>query len=320
MLPKVPASYFQERQGVLRVASLLQACRLIWRETPNADVGIDGQIELVNDDGEATGALVAVQIKSGRSYLNDGGAFWKYYPSDKHRLYWEHHPLPVLLMLHDPEDDLVCWVDARRVLRSDQHRTTFIPVPKRNVLSEKSRAALFESVGSTGAGMLAPETLLRHMVLAANPSASFPLTYLDIFAAGLVDIGRKLFFSAGLCWEIAEFRCEDGPVGMGATERNFMDGYLSLLAEQNLALVDYSDFLIDVRERDLFPTFIAPLTSRGRAVRDLARAFGGIGAPHELTEGSVRISPCHDGVLRHAANSALVDRLRTRFAADAREQ
>jgi hypothetical protein len=37
-------------------------------------VGVDGQVELVNDDGEATGALVAVQIKSGRSYLNDAGA------------------------------------------------------------------------------------------------------------------------------------------------------------------------------------------------------------------------------------------------------
>lgn len=319
MLPKVPPNYFQERQGVLRVAGLLQACRLIWRETANADVGIDGQIELVNDDGEATGAIVAVQIKSGRSYFIDGGAFWKYYPSEKHRLYWEHHALPVLLMLHDPDDDVVYWVDARRVLRSDQHKTQFIPVPKNNSLTEGSRRALFESVGGTGVGLMEPEALLRHMVITESTSASFSMTYFDIFAAGLVDIGRKLFFSAGLCWEIAEFRNEHGPIGMGGVEQAFMDGYLSLLAEQNVAVVDYSDFLIDIRDREVFPTFIAPLTSRGRAVRDLARALGGVGAPYELTEGRVRISPDFDGPLRLAANAAVVDRLRARFINSGRQ-
>ncbi len=316
MLPKVTANYFQERHGVLRVATLLQACRLIWRETPNADVGIDGQIELVNDEGEATGALVAVQVKSGRSYLIDGGAFWRYYPSEKHRLYWERYALPVLLMLHDPESDDVYWVDARRVVRSDQHRTQFIPVPKENVLTSASRGALFESAGGPGAGLMDPDPLLRHMVLTASPSASFPMTYLDIFAAGLVDIGRKLFFSAGLCWEIAEFRCPDGPIGLGGAELPFLDGYLSLLAQQNLALVDYSDFLIDIRDRDMFPTFLAPLTSRGRSVRDLARELGGDGAPYELTEGRIRLSPDFDGLRRLAANAALIDRLRSRFAAD----
>ena len=238
-LPKLPANYFQEREGVLRVALLVQQCRLVWRGTPNADVGVDGQLEFVNDDGEATGALVAVQIKSGRSYLNDGGGFWKYYPSDKHRLLWEQHALPVLLMLHDPDSDRVYWVDARRVLRSDQHKTAFIPVPKSNLLTEASRRALFESVGANCTGLLEPQHLLRHMVLTTTGNASFPISYFDIFAAGLVDIGRKLFFSAGLCWEIAESRIEDGPIGMGGVEQDFMDRYLALLAEQNIAVVDY---------------------------------------------------------------------------------
>jgi hypothetical protein len=316
MLPKVTSSYFQERQGVLRVASLLQACRLIWRETPNADVGIDGQVELVNDEGEATGSLIAVQVKSGRSYLVDGGDFWTYYPSEKHRRYWEHHALPVLLMLHDPDSDIVYWVDARRVLRSDQHSTQFIRVPKKNVLTEASRRVLFESVGSTGTGLMEPEALLRHMVLTASSCASFQMTYFDIFAAGLVDIGRKLFFSAGLCWDIAEYRNESGPIGMGGVEQAFMDAYLSLLAEQNIAIVDYSDFLIDIRDREMFPMFIAPLTSRGRAVRDLARDLGGVGAPYELTEGCMRISRDFDGPRRFAANVAVMERLRGRFSGE----
>jgi hypothetical protein len=219
-------------------------------------------------------------------------------------------------MLHDPDGDVVYWVDARRVLRSDQHTTQFIPVPKSKVLTEAGRRALFESVGSTGAGLMEPGGLLRHMVLTTTGNASFPISYFEIFASGLVDIGRKLFFSAGLCWDLAEARIEDGPIGIGGVEQEFMDRYLSLLAEQNIAVVDYSDFLIDLCDRDMFPTFIAPLTSRGRAVRDLARVLGGTGAPYELTEGRVRISPDFDGPLRIAANAAVADRLRTLFAGD----
>lgn len=45
---------------------------LVWRETPSTDVGVDGQIEFVNERGEATGQIVAVQVKSGPSYLREG--------------------------------------------------------------------------------------------------------------------------------------------------------------------------------------------------------------------------------------------------------
>lgn len=44
-LPKVLDTYFTEREGVLRVGLQLNELGLVFRETPNADVGIDGQIE-----------------------------------------------------------------------------------------------------------------------------------------------------------------------------------------------------------------------------------------------------------------------------------
>jgi hypothetical protein len=47
--PKIDSNYFQERAGVHQVGGILTSMFLIFRETPNADVGIDGQVELVDD-------------------------------------------------------------------------------------------------------------------------------------------------------------------------------------------------------------------------------------------------------------------------------
>ena len=70
-LPQYTSNNFQERIGVYKVGLKITELGLIFRETPNSDVGIDGQIEYVNSRGEATGKIIAVQIKSGDSYLNE---------------------------------------------------------------------------------------------------------------------------------------------------------------------------------------------------------------------------------------------------------
>lgn len=316
-LPNVDANYFQERAGVHLVGSLLTAAHLIFRETDHGDVGIDGQAELVDDKGQATGATIAVQIKSGTSYLRDGGDHWKYYPADKHRTYWETFPLPVLLLLHDPGNNNVYWVDARHQLRSDQYKERFLSVPKRNTLSAGSRHALFESCGTAGRGLLMIEEALRHLALTVNLNASFRLSFLDLFLEGLTDIGRKVFFSAGMCWDLAETRLpEDSPagVGMGEAEHEFLDRYIRFLVEQSLAHIDYADILIDVRDRQMSPTILVPLTSRGRQVRDLCRELGSCGSGHEITEASVGLILGPHLVPRWHANRGVAEKLVARFS------
>ena len=68
-LPKYNQTNSQERLGVNAVAEAMAKIGQIWRETPMADVGIDGQIEYVSPEGFATGRMIAVQIKSGPSFL-----------------------------------------------------------------------------------------------------------------------------------------------------------------------------------------------------------------------------------------------------------
>lgn len=54
---------------------------------------------------------------------------------------------------------------------------------------------------------------------------------------------------------------------------DFLDNYIAFLVSQNLAVIDYSDYLIDI-ERKLVPVIVAPLTSRGRELIELLSMHG----------------------------------------------
>ena len=67
--PPMPDTYRMSRRGIAAVQSRAANLGQIWRENPTGDVGIDGHLELVRDDGTATAIIVGVQVKSGASYL-----------------------------------------------------------------------------------------------------------------------------------------------------------------------------------------------------------------------------------------------------------
>lgn len=76
MLPKAATTYMQERRGINAVAVAAARMGQIWRETATADVGIDGQLEFVDENGFAkngfaTGKTVAVQVKPGPSFFKN---------------------------------------------------------------------------------------------------------------------------------------------------------------------------------------------------------------------------------------------------------
>lgn len=265
MPPQIPANLQQERAGVLAVALELNRLGLIWRETPMVDVGIDGQIEFVDDAGQATGRLVAAQIKSGDSYFRDGGDEWRFVPHEKHRLYWERFPLPVLLIIHS-ETAGTYWVDVRQALRSPERAGLgYVGIPKQNRLQDTTRETFFASVGASARPFLPVRDVLTAMAALQSPSASLPLSYLDLFANGLTNLARSVYYGMDLVTEVAETLLdEDEPFGVGAQEHEFLFDYVRFLVEQQIAEVDISDCLIEWDERGMHPTFIAPLTSRGR--------------------------------------------------------
>lgn len=270
MSPRLPANLYQERAGILAVAAELNRLGLIWRETPMADVGIDGQIEFVDDAGWANGRLVAAQVKSGDAYFDDAGDAWRFAPREKHRFYWERFPLPVLLFLHSANEGTY-WVDVRQALRSpDRAGLASIAVPRRNRLQDATREEFFSSVGASGRPFLPVADVLRAMAEIRSPSASLPLCYLDLFANGLTNVARSVYYGTDLVMEVAETLLEgDGPLGIGGPEHEFLFDYVQFLVEQQIADVDITDCLIDWVDRGMHPAFIAPLTSRGRRLVEL---------------------------------------------------
>ncbi|WP_222890472.1 DUF4365 domain-containing protein [Enterobacter sp. C2] len=267
--PKYHQTNSQERLGVNAVAEAIAKIGQIWRETPMADVGIDGQIEYVSPEGFATGRMIAVQIKSGPSFFKESKGDWVFYPEEKHRFYWERFPLPVLIIIHNPETNLSYWQDARQVLRvAKSTDAKGITIPKSNVLQSTGAQTLFEGFAVIDQDFMSVEEVLDYLIKAKSNNASFPVSYFNLFCSGLTNICRSLYFGMDIAITVAEVELhnQNSPfgVGMGDSEHNFLFEYIKFIVHQRIADVDFSDCMIDWYDRAMQPSFMAPLTSRGK--------------------------------------------------------
>lgn len=98
-----------ERQGIGIVITAFESLGFAFREQTESDYGIDAHIELIQKE-LPTGQLLALQIKSGESYLSETGSNnFVFRTDDKHVNYWLNHSLPVLICLCDIEKRKVYW-------------------------------------------------------------------------------------------------------------------------------------------------------------------------------------------------------------------
>lgn len=262
----VDANTFTEREGVIHVALQVNRARCIWRETVSIDVGIDGQIEYVNDKGQATGLMVFVQVKSGASYFKGASATSvPFYPLEKHKLYWERSPLPVVLILHNESSGETYWIDARDALRRG---SSMIEVPKTSIFDEKSVREVLASSGPLPEQPMTMSSLATAMIANCSPSADLPLDYMDLFLHGLMNLANSVYFGMDLVYDVAHTKLayggSDRGFGLGATEFDFIRDYVLFLTAQDLARVDLDEFNREWNQ-GLVGSFMAPLTIRGRA-------------------------------------------------------
>ena len=136
-----------ERNGVNRVAlTVAERLRWIWREQPTDDYGIDGHIELVDDEEFVTGRLIGVQVKSGDSYLKEVERSktepgWSYRADDNHLAYWLGHCLPVIVSFVDQEHNAYWQVVTPNNVNETPKGFT-IWVPETNRLDETAKDAI----------------------------------------------------------------------------------------------------------------------------------------------------------------------------------
>ena len=120
----------------------------LFREQPTEDFGIDAHIEVV--DGEIVkGKLLALQIKSGKSFFQEQGSDgWWFRPDDDHVRYWTNHSLPVVLVMYHPETEQCHWqlINGRTLVETTTGGWKVL-VPERQTLNESARGPLRVAAG-----------------------------------------------------------------------------------------------------------------------------------------------------------------------------
>ncbi len=128
-----------ERIGIHKVAlCFLEKFGWIEREQYVADQGIDTQVEIV-ENGNPTGLLYCLQVKTGKSYINKTKDSITYYPEKRHVDYWLNHSLPVILVVCDLESDTKYWdfVTRQNVVKTNKGWKIDIP-PENQLDDDKS--------------------------------------------------------------------------------------------------------------------------------------------------------------------------------------
>ena len=115
-MPKDTQEAEMGRKGIRFISDTVEDMHFIWREMPQPDVGIDGQIEL--KDGDSPNAqFIYVQSKAGSSYMkNNKPQSFDFYSDPSHLIYWKKFTA-VILVIYDPEEKVGYWKDVKAYLR-----------------------------------------------------------------------------------------------------------------------------------------------------------------------------------------------------------
>lgn len=177
--------------GVNGVAILL-AEQLGWalRRQSEADVGIDGQIE-VNAEDDPTGRLIGVQVKAGPSFFAkqtpDGSAWIFRENTQKHRDYWLNYQLPVILALYDASSHVAYWQHITPETAKITGRGFKVLVPKLQRIDEDAEEALVALAGRL------PANGLQELLLQLPYACAARLHLLDLHAPSLTRrLAREL--------------------------------------------------------------------------------------------------------------------------------
>jgi small GTP-binding protein len=103
----------------------------IFRPVTIFDHGIDGEVEFKDDDGQASGQKIYVQLKSGNSYLRtrkgDGSEVFDV-KNPRHLDYWINQPVDVYLVIRQTDErrgeETIRWMNVTRYLKDRKDKTS----------------------------------------------------------------------------------------------------------------------------------------------------------------------------------------------------
>lgn len=133
-----------DRRGIHIAAAAFEAIDFAFREQATSDFGIDAHLE-PRAGSRGTGALLALQIKSGSSYFREATADgWWLRTDHEHANYWLRHALPVVLVQVDVKHERVFWEAVTNLTVQLTERGAKILIPRAHDVDETSLPALRE--------------------------------------------------------------------------------------------------------------------------------------------------------------------------------
>jgi Domain of unknown function (DUF4365) len=127
-----------DRLGVSRLDHYFSSHGWLFREQLIHDYGIDAQVEIVGER-KPTGDLIAIQVKSGKSYFSEQTeTAFVYRTNDRHVAYWSEHSLPVIVVLYNPDEDALYWEHVSENTLTRTKQGWKIDIPKHKVLTDES--------------------------------------------------------------------------------------------------------------------------------------------------------------------------------------
>ncbi|MCL2639204.1 MAG: DUF4365 domain-containing protein [Phycisphaerales bacterium] len=129
---QIDATISSEARGQLGEAhtkSIAAEANQIYREYNGPDHGIDAEIEFRNNNNQASGKRVYLQIKSGDSHLKkrkkDGQEIF-HIENSRHAQYWQSQPCPVYLVIRT-SDARIRWMNITEHLKVKTKETGKLP-------------------------------------------------------------------------------------------------------------------------------------------------------------------------------------------------
>lgn len=258
----------QEDRGLIQVHQACVDMGAIWRPTPCHDLGIDGQMEFLDntDSVVSTGKIVAVQVKSGPSYFSrpttEGYA---YYPSSRHRSYWGRLALPVLLVLHDPNQCLTIYTEVKKQINNDGP----LIVPADSIFDGSARGHLLEACDFENR----PEPILRKLALlriAFSPKDE--VTGIDLYISCISASSDVFAFSIARICELAEILSTGGLISFGQRFYEGIHRFLLIMMGAKLTEDFTEDFEAQWYGSEQVPVIEVPFTAIGRRVNEALMA------------------------------------------------
>ena len=111
----------------------------IFRRVLEEDVGIDAHIELCPNRDEPSGSVVALQVKSGDSYIHqENASTFAFYPEVEDLQYWQSFVLPVYLVVYRPGGGTAYWLDVKEACANGRFEDMLAGVIPKKLIFQKS--------------------------------------------------------------------------------------------------------------------------------------------------------------------------------------